>query len=84
MKPHYKTIILSDIHLGIRNSRVKEAVEFLNAHKCDTLILNGDIIDGWQLKKIRRVEKETHFFLPYHHEVYAQVQHKGDLPAWQS
>jgi len=46
MKKHYKTIILSDLHLGIRNSRVKEVVDFLRAHTCETLILNGDIIDG--------------------------------------
>jgi UDP-2,3-diacylglucosamine pyrophosphatase LpxH len=63
VKPHYKTIILSDIHLGIRNSRVKEVVEFLAAHKCDTLILNGDIIDGWQLKKSGEWKKKhTAFF----------------------
>ncbi len=60
---HYKTIILSDLHLGIRNSRVKEVVEFLQAHSCDTLILNGDIIDGWQLRKSGEWKKKhTQFF----------------------
>lgn len=77
MKPHYKTIILSDIHLGIRNSRVKEAVEFLNAHKCDTLILNGDIIDGWQLKKSGEWKKKhTSFFriiMKYMHKYNTKV-----------
>ncbi|MBY0478143.1 MAG: UDP-2,3-diacylglucosamine diphosphatase [Chitinophagaceae bacterium] len=63
MKTYYKTIILSDIHLGIRNSRVKEVVDFLSNHKCDTLILNGDIIDGWQLKKSGEWKKKhTSFF----------------------
>ena len=62
MKVHYKTIILSDIHLGIRNSRVKEVVEFLQHHKCETLILNGDIIDGWQLKKSGEWKKKHTFF----------------------
>lgn len=62
MKPHYKTIILSDIHLGIRNSRVKEVTEFLSAHRCDTLILNGDIIDGWQLKKSGEWKKKHTLF----------------------
>ncbi|MFZ9717901.1 MAG: UDP-2,3-diacylglucosamine diphosphatase [Chitinophagaceae bacterium] len=63
MKTHYKTIILSDIHLGISNSRVKEAVEFLKHHTCDTLILNGDIIDGWQLRKSGQWKKKhTAFF----------------------
>jgi UDP-2,3-diacylglucosamine pyrophosphatase LpxH len=77
VKPHYKTIILSDIHLGIRNSRVKEAVEFLNAHKCDTLILNGDIIDGWQLKKSGEWKKKhTSFFriiMKYMHKYNTKV-----------
>jgi len=51
VKQHFKTIVLSDLHLGITNSRVKELTFFLQQHTCDTLILNGDIIDGWQLKK---------------------------------
>jgi UDP-2,3-diacylglucosamine pyrophosphatase LpxH len=59
----YRTIILSDIHLGIRNSHVKEAVHFLRHHSCDTLILNGDIIDGWQLRKSGKWKKKhTAFF----------------------
>jgi UDP-2,3-diacylglucosamine pyrophosphatase LpxH len=63
MKAHYKTIILSDLHLGISNSRVKEVVEFLQEHTCDTLILNGDIIDGWQLRKSGEWKKKhTRFF----------------------
>ncbi len=63
MKTYYKTIILSDLHLGIRNSRVKEVVDFLSQHKCDTLILNGDIIDGWQLRKSGEWKKKhTSFF----------------------
>lgn len=77
MKPHFKTIILSDIHLGIRNSRVKEVVEFLSAHKCDTLILNGDIIDGWQLKKSGEWKKKhTSFFriiMKYMHKYNTRV-----------
>lgn len=48
---HYKTIVLSDIHLGSNASKAKEALTFLKHHTCDTLILNGDIIDGWQLKR---------------------------------
>ncbi len=51
MKEKYKTIVISDVHLGIRNSRVKELVKFLKQHKCEKLILNGDIIDGWQLRR---------------------------------
>jgi UDP-2,3-diacylglucosamine pyrophosphatase LpxH len=63
LKSHYKTIVLSDIHLGIRNSHVREVVHFLRNHTCDKLILNGDIIDGWQLRKSGKWKKKhTAFF----------------------
>ena len=51
MKNHFKTIVISDLHLGTNGSKAKELVRFLKMHSCDKLILNGDIIDGWQLKK---------------------------------
>ena len=47
----YRTIVLSDLHLGSTYSRPDDVVEFLSKHKCTTLILNGDIIDGWALKR---------------------------------
>ena len=50
-KSHFKTIVLSDIHLGTKNSKAKEVVRFLKTNSCNKLILNGDIIDGWQLRK---------------------------------
>ena len=49
-RPHYKTIVISDVHIGSRHSKVKEVTEFLASVDCDRLILDGDIIDGWQLK----------------------------------
>lgn len=51
LETDFKTIILSDIHLGTKGSKAKEVVRFLKQYKCENLILNGDIIDGWQLKK---------------------------------
>ena len=48
---HYKTIVLSDIHLGSKWSKTKEVTRFLKQHSCDTLILCGDIIDGWSLMR---------------------------------
>ncbi len=48
---HYKTVILSDIHLGSEYSKSREVINLLKSIDCDKLILNGDIIDGWQLKK---------------------------------
>ncbi len=47
----YKTVIISDVHLGSEGSKAKEVTLFLKSISCQTLIMNGDIIDGWQLKK---------------------------------
>lgn len=47
----YKTVIISDVHLGTEGSKAKEVTAFLKSISCEKLILNGDIIDGWQLKK---------------------------------
>jgi UDP-2,3-diacylglucosamine pyrophosphatase LpxH len=55
----YKTIIISDLHLGSEGAKAKEVVAFLKSTSCDTLIMNGDIIDGWQLKR-RFLEKEAY------------------------
>ena len=63
MKTNYKTIIVSDVHLGTKGSKAKEIARFLKQFNCDNLILNGDIIDGWQLKKSGSWKrKHTRFF----------------------
>ena len=49
-KTHYRTIFLSDIHLGTRGCRADLLLEFLKPHTCDQLYLVGDIIDGWRFK----------------------------------
>jgi UDP-2,3-diacylglucosamine pyrophosphatase LpxH len=62
-KTSYRTIVLSDLHLGTSASKAKEVCRFLRHHKCETLILNGDIIDGWQLRKSGVWKKKhTRFF----------------------
>ena len=59
----YKTVIISDVHLGTEGSKAKEVTQFLKSVTCETLILNGDIIDGWQLKKGSSWKKKnTAFF----------------------
>lgn len=47
----YPTIVISDVHLGTAHSKVSELTDFLSTVNCNTLILNGDIIDGWHLQK---------------------------------
>lgn len=46
-----RTVFLSDIHLGIPESKADEVVNFLKHLTCEKLILNGDIIDGWALRR---------------------------------
>ena len=50
-RPHYRTVVISDVHMGSKHAKVAEVAAFLSGVDCDTLILNGDIIDGWQLQK---------------------------------
>jgi UDP-2,3-diacylglucosamine pyrophosphatase LpxH len=47
----YRTIILSDVHLGAPDCQVDKINHFLKHTHCERLILNGDIIDGWSLKR---------------------------------
>ena len=49
-KNEYHTIFISDLHLGTRDSKAEEVIEFLKATRCKKLILNGDIVDGWALR----------------------------------
>lgn len=46
----FKTVWVSDIHLGSKGCSAKEFTKFLDNTKFETLIMNGDIIDGWRLK----------------------------------
>ncbi len=44
-------VILSDIHLGTYGCKARELLNYLRSIQPDMLILNGDIIDGWQFSK---------------------------------
>jgi UDP-2,3-diacylglucosamine pyrophosphatase LpxH len=46
----YRTIWLSDIHLGTPGCKAEYLVDFLKRNECEQLYLVGDIIDGWKLK----------------------------------
>ena len=47
-----KTVIISDVHLGMKDCKALQAAHFLRHTLCDKLILNGDIIDAWHLKRL--------------------------------
>jgi len=46
----YRTVFLSDIHLGTRGCQAAILLDFIRGMECETLYLVGDIIDGWKLK----------------------------------
>ena len=52
-----KTVIISDVHLGSQDCKIREVNHFLKHVHCDRLILNGDIIDAWKLKQTHRWPK---------------------------
>jgi len=47
----FRTMWLSDIHLGTTGCQAARLLEFLRATESETLYLVGDIVDGWQLKR---------------------------------
>lgn len=60
LRKNYSTIVLSDIHLGTSHSKTEEVSNFLKSVNCKRLILNGDIIDGWAMRKGTRCWKKAH------------------------
>lgn len=56
----YKTIWISDIHLGYKDCRADFLINFLESTESETLFIVGDLFDIWSLKK--------HFFWPTEHQ----------------
>jgi UDP-2,3-diacylglucosamine pyrophosphatase LpxH len=48
---HYRTVFVSDLHLGTPGCQASALLDFLKWHPSDHLYLVGDIVDGWQLRK---------------------------------
>ncbi len=47
----FRTLFLSDIHLGTRGCQAEMLIDFLREHDAERIYLVGDIFDGWRLKK---------------------------------
>ncbi|WP_306120914.1 MULTISPECIES: UDP-2,3-diacylglucosamine diphosphatase [unclassified Roseitalea] len=47
----FRTLFLSDIHLGTRGCQAEMLLDFLREHEAERIYLVGDIFDGWRLKK---------------------------------
>ncbi|QMW24744.1 UDP-2,3-diacylglucosamine diphosphatase [Sandaracinobacteroides saxicola] len=50
-KLRYRTVFISDTHLGTAGCNADLLLDFLKSIETETLYLVGDIIDGWRLKK---------------------------------
>ena len=46
-----RSVFLSDVHLGSKDCRAKELLDFLAPVEADYLFLVGDIVDFWSLRR---------------------------------
>jgi UDP-2,3-diacylglucosamine pyrophosphatase LpxH len=60
MNKTYRSIFISDVHLGTKDCRAEALNNFLKHNTCDTLYLVGDIIDGWKIKQNKWRWKQSH------------------------
>ena len=51
MKARYRTLFISDCHLGSSGAKAEELARFLKQIDCDTVYLVGDVIDMWRLRQ---------------------------------
>lgn len=56
----YRTIAISDVHLGTRDCKAEALNNFLKHNTCETLYLVGDIIDGWKVSQNKWRWKQSH------------------------
>lgn len=47
----YRSIFVSDVHLGTKDCQADKLNNFLKHNTCDTLYLVGDIIDAWRIQQ---------------------------------
>jgi UDP-2,3-diacylglucosamine pyrophosphatase LpxH len=62
----YRSIWISDIHLGTRGCKAEYLLDFLQNNASQYLYLVGDIIDGWQLSR-------SGHWAPSHNEIVRKV-----------
>ena len=65
-RPLYRSVFVSDTHLGTRGARCDFLADFLRRTSCQQLFLVGDIIDGWRLRK-------SWYWDEHHDEVLRQI-----------
>ena len=56
----YRSIFISDVHLGTRDCKAGALNNFLKHNTCETLYLVGDIIDAWKIQQNKWRWKQSH------------------------
>jgi UDP-2,3-diacylglucosamine pyrophosphatase LpxH len=85
----WRTIWISDLHLGTRECKADDLLDFLRENESETLYLVGDVFDGWRLRRswfwaqshndvvqkvLRKARKGTRVvFLPGNHDEFARA-----------
>jgi UDP-2,3-diacylglucosamine pyrophosphatase LpxH len=67
---HYRSVWISDVHLGTRGSQAEALLGFLRTFECDTLYVVGDLIDIWAMKR-------GVFWNQAHSDVIQKILRKG-------
>ena len=60
MNKTYRSIFISDVHLGTKDCKADALNNFLKHNTCETLYLVGDIIDAWKIKQNKWRWKQSH------------------------
>lgn len=60
MERTYRSIFISDVHLGTKDCKAEQLNNFLKHNSCDTLYLIGDIIDAWKIQQNKLRWKQSH------------------------
>jgi UDP-2,3-diacylglucosamine pyrophosphatase LpxH len=60
MNKTYRSIFISDVHLGTKDCKAEALNNFLKHNTCDNLYLVGDIIDAWKIKQNKWRWKQSH------------------------
>src|SRR3984885_567456 len=60
----FRTLFISDVHLGARGSQAERLLDFLRTHDADAIYLVGDIVDGWALR--------SNWYWPQSHNDFVQ------------
>lgn len=89
--PHrYRTIWISDLHLGTRAANATALLDFLSSHEAERYYLVGDIVDGWALRRswywpashnavlqtlLERADRSEMIYVPGNHDEAARQFH---------